>query len=115
MPPSQLEIIVKILTSIYQGITPEPPGNEQYINTEAQLSDPPSFFQHSLVTDMWGNDLQDFRRQSLVFGTFHFREENSDSSHWYLYLELWVNLELLGGWLYGSKMRCERRVGLVPR
>lgn len=72
MPPSQLEIIVKILTSIYQGITPEPPGNEQYINTEAQLSDPPSFFQHSLVTDMWGNDLQDFRRQSLVFGAFLF-------------------------------------------
>lgn len=32
-----------------------------------------------------------------------------------IYTWSWVNLELLGGWLYGSKMRCERRVGLVPR
>ena len=113
MPPSQLEIIVKILTSIYQGITPEPPGNEQYINTEAQLSDPPSFFQHSLVTDMWGNDLQDLRRQSLVFGTFHFREENSDSYHWYLYLEL-GKFGIIGGMVIWKQDEMRKKSGFGP-
>lgn len=29
MPPSQLEIILEILISVYQGAMPEPPGSEQ--------------------------------------------------------------------------------------